>query len=279
MSWLISTLDQLASHPVCGYARDSAPATEPTALAALALVAHQRAHDAESAIAWLRRIQAADGSVGIREGETPGWPTSLAVLTWHATRPAGAYKQQINHAVAWILNAHGETMPRVAEFGHNTELAGWSYADATSCWIEPTALHVTALKAIGHSQHTRTRDGVRLLIDRLLANGGCNYGNTVVLGQTLRPHVQPTGIALLALAGETDPSGRIAKSIGWLRRSIGAETTSASLAWALLGLQAHGIQSPDAAAWLAAAYDRTIKSGSSPHMLALLALAAKGWPR
>jgi hypothetical protein len=277
--WIQTTLDDFARHPVCGYARDSAPATEPTALAALALVANQRASDAQSAIAWLSRIQAADGSVGIREGETPGWPTSLAVLAWKAANSSGSNDRQIERAVAWILEARGETSPQVAEFGHNTELAGWSYADQTSCWIEPTALHVTALKAVGQSNHARTRDGVRLLIDRLLADGGCNYGNTVVLGQTLRPHVQPTGIALLALAGESDSSGRIAKSIGWLRRAIGAETTSASLAWALLGLRAHGIRLPDAEAWLASACERTSKSGSSPHKLALLLLAAKGWPQ
>jgi len=279
MSWLDSTLDQLASRPVCGYAHDGEPASEPTALAALALVASGRQTDAEPALAWLARIQAADGSVGIREGQSPAWPTSLAVLAWMSANSAGRHSWAMERAANWILAAHGKTTPRDAEFGHNTEIPGWSYADATSCWLEPTALHVTALKAVGHWQHARTRDGVRLLIDRLLNSGGCNYGNTVVLGQTLRPHVQPTGIALLALAGETDPSGRIARSIGWLRRSIGEETTSASLAWALLGLQAHGIQLPDATTWLAAAYDRTSKSGSSPHKLALLALAANGWPR
>jgi hypothetical protein len=277
--WIQTTLDDLARRPVCGYARDFSPATEPTALAALALVANQRASDAQSAIAWLSRIQAADGSVGIREGETPGWPTSLAVLAWKAANANASNDRQIERAVTWILAARGETSPQAPEFGHNSELAGWSYADRTSCWIEPTALHVTALKAVGQSNHARTRDGVRLLIDRLLADGGCNYGNTVVLGQTLRPHIQPTGIALLALAGENDPSGRIARSVGWLRRSIGPATTTASLAWALLGLQAHGIRLPDAEAWLAAAYERTNKSGNSPHKLALLLLASKGWPR
>ncbi len=116
------------------------------------------------------------------------------------------------------------------------------------------------------------------MIDRLLPGGGCNYGNTVVLGQMLRPHIQPTGIALLALSGETDASGRLAKSVAWLGRSIGPETTAASLAWALLGLRAHGALPTQADDWLAAAESRTNKTGKSPHKLALLALAAKGWP-
>ena len=204
------------------------------------------------------------------------------MLAWQAAK-AGAeckdsYKDSIVRAVAWILAAHGETCPRAPEYGHDTELPGWSYAENTSCWIEPTALHVTALKAVGQSTHARTRDGLRLLIDRLLPGGGCNYGNTVVLGQTLRPHVQPTGVALLALAGETDASGHLAKSVAWLRRSIGSETTTVSLAWALVGLRAHGALPSESDAWLAAAASRASQSGNSPHKLALLALAAKGWP-
>ena len=278
MSWLASTLDQLAQRPVCGYAAGAAPASEPTALAALALAAHGRGGDAAPAAEWLGRIQADDGSVGVRENEMPGWPTSLAVLAWHATNENRRHDERIARAIAWILAARGKTTPQPSEFGHDTQIAGWSYAEETSCWIEPTALHVTALKRTEHTQHARTRDGVRLLIDRLLPGGGCNYGNTVVLGQTLRPHVQPTGIALLALAGETDVSGRVEKSIAWLRHSIGPATSTASLCWALLGLAAHGVQVP-AHPWLAAAHERTIKQGSSPHKLALLALAAKGWPR
>ena len=68
----------------------------------------------------------------------------------------------------------------------------------------------------------------------------------------LRPHIQPTGIALLALSGEADTSGRLGKSVAWLRRSIGNETTSASLAWAVLGLGTHGALPSEADAWLAA---------------------------
>jgi hypothetical protein len=278
MHWLDSALDQLARGPVCGYEREATPSTEPTALAALALTANFRSNSAAPAIDWLTRAQAADGSVGIRAGESPGWPTSLAVLAWKAANSKD-HGGQIERAATWILQAHGKTMPRVPEFGHNSEIPGWSYADETSCWLEPTALAVFALKAIGHAQHARTRDGVGLLIDRLLESGGCNYGNTAVLGQTLRPHIQPTGLALLALAGESDPTGRLAKSVTWLRQAIGGETPSASLAWALLGLRMHAVQLPDSDLWLAGAYERTSKSDSSPHKLALLSLAAKGWPR
>src|SRR2546428_787916 len=83
--------------------------------------------------------------------------------------------------------------------------------------LAATAMHVLALKAAGHRDHPRTREAVRLLIDRLLPGGGCNYGNTIVLGQELRPQLQPTGLAMLALAGETDPDGRVAMSLAYLK--------------------------------------------------------------
>ncbi|MEX2176006.1 MAG: hypothetical protein WD872_16710 [Pirellulaceae bacterium] len=284
MPWLDEALDQIVRQPVCGYAPGDAPATEPTALAALALAAHQQAPAAGAASDFLSDIQAADGSVGVRAGETPGWPTSLAVLAWKATAckeaaTTGKYAPNIRRAVRWILDARGETVEQSADFGHNTELVGWSYADATHSWIEPTALHVAALKAAGETLSHRTRDGVRLLIDRQLPGGGCNYGNTTVLGQLLRPLVQPTGIALIALAGEDDPSGRTARSVAWLQRAIGPGTTAASLAWALVGLAAHGVSLPQAGDWLGIAHARVMRHDRSPHKLALLALAAKGWPQ
>src|SRR5205085_5895836 len=125
--------------------------------------------------------------------------------------------------------------------GHNTELVGWAYAEQTHSWVEPTAFAVLALKAVGKSDLPAAREGVAVLIDRQLPGGGLNYGNTYVLGQLIRPHIEPTGIGLIALAGENDSSGRIAKSIAWLRRSVEPRTTPLSLAWGLIGLRAHGV--------------------------------------
>jgi hypothetical protein len=278
MQLLSDALDALARQPVCGYALGARPASEPTALAALALHAHGQGDAAGQAAAYLCVMQADDGSVGVLAGQSsPGWPTSLAVLAWLA---AGGkrYGRQIEAGVAWILAAKGEAVPRSSEFGHDTQIVAWSYAERTHSWIEPTALHVAALKAAGHSDHERTREGVRMLLDRQLPGGGCNYGNTTVLGQLLRPHVQPTGVTLLALAGEADSGGRIAKSVAWLRRSLGPETTAVSLTWGLVGLRSHGVAVADADQWLAQAGRRVLDRDRSPHKLALLLLAAKGWP-
>ena len=275
MSSLGEALDALAQQPVCGYALGAAPATEPTALAALALWAHGRNDAALRAAEQLGSIQSADGSVGVRAGQPPGWPTSLAVVAWQ-TVDSQRLARQVEAGIQWILSARSEVLPRSSQFGHDTQIVAWSYAEQTHSWIEPTALHVVALKSAGQAAHERTRDGVRMLIDRQLPGGGCNYGNTMVLGQMLRPHVQPTGIALLALAGEEDSSGRIARSVAWLRRSLGPQTTAASLAWGLLGLRAHGVTIAEADAWLERAGQRAIERDRPPHKLALLLWAAKG---
>jgi hypothetical protein len=149
----------------------------------------------------------------------------------------------------------------------------------THSWVEPTALAVLALKAAGHGGHPRTREAARLLIDRLLPGGGCNYGNTVVLGQQLVPHVQPTGLTMLALAGEHDPSGGIERSIDYLLRTLDEHTPPASLAYGLMGMSAHGRECCIAEEWLSAAAANARKR-QSPLEMALLLLAAgpQVWP-
>jgi hypothetical protein len=278
MDWLASTLAQLAAQPVIGYVPDQSPAAEPTALAALALIAAGRMNEAAPALDFLVSCQGHDGAVGIRQVETtPGWPTSLAALAWRAADDAAgreAYRPFARRGIDWILEARGTTLPMSPEMGHNTQLVAWSWADKTHSWIEPTALHVLALKKHGLGTHARVREAVTLLLDRLLPAGGCNYGNTVVLGQTLRPHVQPTGLAMLALAGEEGPAC-IARSLDYLRRSLVPPLTATSLAWALLGLRAHGAELPRANELFAAACQRVQLHDRSPHKLALLALAAE----
>jgi hypothetical protein len=299
VNWVDQTLDdvsQSAKDGAIGYMADGHAAAEPTALAALAFVAHARPDAARQAADALAATQQTSGEVAVRAGEqSPGWTTSLAVLAWSATDRT-ALADHIHRAIEWLLNNRGQAVPRSEMFGHNTELVGWAYAEQTHSWIQPTAFAVLALKAAGKASGpaartpidkgdpnevtapSAAREGIAVLIDRQLPGGGLNYGNTYVLGQLLRPHVEPTGIGLLALAGEPDASGATAKTVAWLRRSIGPETTPLSLGWALLGLRAHGAIPPQADQWLEGAAGRVQASDRSPHKLALLALAAKGWP-
>src|SRR5262245_5397465 len=89
--WLDETLDALARQPRIGYAANGPPACDPTAIAALALLKHGRTDAARAAATFLAETQADDGSVGVRPGESePGWPTSLAIIAWHAVGPRDA---------------------------------------------------------------------------------------------------------------------------------------------------------------------------------------------
>lgn len=275
MSWIAEALDLLAKSPVCGYQPQDRGATEPSALAALALVGHGRSADSAPVGEFLVGIQEDNGAVGVRAGEpSPRWPTSLAMLAWLAIDEQ-THSDSIARAFRWAQSVEGE---RVASTntGHNGMLSAWPWVEGTHSWLEPSALFTVAFKALGFSEHARTREAGVLLLDRILPNGGCNYGNTAVLGQMLRPHVQPSGIAMLALRGEFDVRRKIALTLDYLAQSLTPETTSASLAWALLGLAAHNRTPKNAAELLAAAYARTMRRDRSPHKIALLALAALG---
>lgn len=294
VNWLPIALDQLAEQPVLGYLPGGKPATEPTALAALALAAHGHLPPAQTAAQWLQDQQTAGGAVGVRAGEAePGWPTSLAVLAW-AAADRHRWTDAIARAVSWLLSHRGKAIPRSPEFGHNTELIGWAYAENTHSWVEPTSLAVLALCAAGRRDEPALGEAVTLLLDRQLPGGGWNYGNTYVLGQLIRPHLQPTGLALLALATAGTQRSAIDRSASWLAGQLGPQTPALSLGWSLLGLRAVGHWPHAADEWLAIAAVRkplgTVPPTDIPvhtstsdwtnplHRWAVLALAAKGWP-
>lgn len=268
-----------------GYHPAGPQSAEPVAFACLALCANAMASEALPLASWLAEIQSPVGSVGVTgEQETPAWPTSLALLAWLACDHASgnedfdAARQQ---AVDWALDARGKAAPQQAHIGHDTTLLGWSWAAATHSWLEPTCLFVLALKAVGQSEHPRTREGVRLIIDRQLELGGCNFGNTKVLGQATLPHVQSTGLAMLTVAAEPSTDPRILRSLEYLGRELSKKTATASLCFALLGLTAHGRRPAHAAELLKHALAREVEYGPSCYKLALLTLAGTmdlSWP-
>src|SRR5438477_583988 len=165
VNWLDQTLDQLSLQPAIGYAAGGKTAAEPTAIAALALSVHGRAEAAREAAKALTELQAAKGEVGVRAGEpTPGWPTSLAVIAWSVIERA-RFNANVDRAVAWLLANRGKGIARSADFGHNTELVGWAYAENTHSWVEPTAFAVLALRAAGKADDPAAREGVAVLLD------------------------------------------------------------------------------------------------------------------
>lgn len=266
-----SLLAPLTEDASWSYQPGGVPATEPMALAALALTAHGNVA-ADKARQALRRLQAADGSLGITADEpTPQWPTGWAVLAW-ASAGGDQYRENIRRALDWILSQHGHTWQRSTKLGHDPSLDGWPWVAGTHPWVEPTAINLLALKAAGQGNHPRAREAAELLIDRLLPQGGCNYGNTSVFGRVLRPHVEPSGLVLAALAGEYDKAHRIQKTLDYVRCSLTPRMGGVSLAYGLIGLTAHGRRPAEATEWVIEAARHYAVDSSLRH--ALLALAA-----
>ncbi|MCA9191844.1 MAG: hypothetical protein KDB03_08780 [Planctomycetales bacterium] len=235
-SWvedLVSTLEPAFS------AAEGQSTVESCALSVLACHSFGRSDAARSGADWLTDVQQPDGSVSLWGDQSfPKWPTSLAMLAWLSCNELHQYSSSIRRAVAWTLANESEPVVSDGVMGHDTQLIGWSWVTGTHGWIEPSALFVCALRQLGFGEHPRVHEAILLLLDRQLPAGGCNYGNTTVLGQTLRPHVQPTGIAMLALAQKSDP--RITRTLDYLERILPDVDSIPSLAWSLLGLAAHG---------------------------------------
>lgn len=259
MAWLDEILDPLTREDHWGYRVGELRAAEPLTLAALALIGHDRSAGAAKLLEALCELQDRSGAVGIYQGTAdPHWSTAHAVIAWSVAVRSKAFAAELQErfqaaAVSgceFILSVQGTTIPpEVAkgDISHDTMLVGWPWVEGTHSWLEPTAMCYLALRATEMQAHSRAIEAVRLMLDRMLPAGGCNYGNTFVLGQLLRPHLQPTGIVLLALAGTEIPAkeDRVAKSIAWVDGTIGndpktATTTTSSLAYGLLGLAAHG---------------------------------------
>ncbi len=278
---LVTALDRLSRSIPCGYTPGQRPATEPTALACLALVAHGRPEAARRGVAWLASAQESNGHLPVRAAQGPGWATALGVLAACRLPPTGdglggekGPAFDVDGAICWILSTRGEVQANGPIYGHDTTLAGWPWATPSHSWVEPTAMNLLALKATGNGEHSRAREAVLLLVDRLLPGGGCNYGNVTVLGRELRPQVAATGLALMALAGESDRDGRIGKSLDFLDARISAATTAMSLAYGLMSLAAWGRARPSDASLLATALNRSMSGGSDSTMnVALLCLA------
>jgi hypothetical protein len=238
---LVRSARSSARAPGWGYRHDTEPATEPTVLAGLALLAtgSDQRQAVQEAARWLVSLQQPDGSVGISASiRAPGWPTPLAVLLWSALQDQVPARRR---AVQWLLQRRGKTYEKTADspLGHDPTIAAWPWVTGTHSWLEPTVMAMLALGTSEHRTHSRMSDGLRYIHDRTIDSSGWNYGNTVVFGTTLRAQPGPTGLALLALSLlEKQPSARVEQGIRYLQTTLPLIGSAVSLCWGLLGLLA-----------------------------------------
>jgi hypothetical protein len=211
---------------------------------------HDQGPARDEGIDLLLRTQHPDGSWPAFEGDDPEgcWTTTLAVIALrfvHTPSPHG------DKALRWLLHSKGReghwfwkwkfrTVDRAVQF--NPDKYGWPWFSGTVSWVVPTAFSLIALEQSFPCCRTeqvsnRLRLGTEMLVDRMCPGGGWNAGNGIVFGSALKPHIDTTAIALLALT--RDANSTAGQSLSWLRRASAECSSAYSLAWAVIAFLSH----------------------------------------
>jgi uncharacterized protein (DUF362 family) len=222
-----------------GYAPGQPAQLEPTCLGmlALALDPQRNAAALASARTVLGKAACPDGSyrpVGGREEAV--WPTALVLF---ARAAVGDTADEPQRTASFLLGLRGQ-VPETTEAGelHDIDLmlVGWPWGEKNFSWVEPTSWACLALRRLGLGSHPRVADGLRLILDRAMDDGGINYGNRTVLGKRTDPIPGPTALMLLALQGHDHP--RIEPAVKYLVTQL--ETADLEhLCWGKLALDVY----------------------------------------
>ena len=219
---------------------------EATCLAELALAPERHANSSE-AILFLLKSQLSDGGWPAFLGDSEGsWTTALALCTLNSTGDFTAAREK---AFRWLYAERGreghwfwrwkfKTSDRNVRF--DPDKYGWPWVTGSASWVIPTAFSIIAIEQFtvcnrSEESEKRIHLGVEMLLDRECVDGGWNSGNSLVYGVPLRPHVEATAIALLALQDEQRIE-IVQKSLSWLRQNAASVDSVSSLAWCILTL-------------------------------------------
>jgi len=203
----------------------------------------------QAALVTLAGYQLADGRVPLLKNFPEAyWPTALALLAWHRV---SKHQKAARKALDFLLSIESMTFPYDGNpsMGTDSSLSGWPWVAGTYAWIIPTSLAMIALKAYGLRNHTRVKEGAKLLLNRQLPSGGWNYGDTFVFDTQLLPFPDTTGFALEALSGFCRRN-QVAPSIDYLRATIDTIGAPQSLAWAIFGLGAWSTRPARSVDWI-----------------------------
>lgn len=195
----------------------------------------------------LLRLQRRDGAWPAFDGDPDGsWTTALVLCALNGT---GDFANSREKAFHWLISERGRESHwfwrwkfKIADRNvrFDPDKYGWPWLPGSGSWVIPTAFSVVALKQYTvcnrlAASEARIKLGVEMLLDRVCVGGGWNSGNNMVFGVPLRPHVEVTAIALLALQDEQRTEA-IQTSLSWLSRSAASMDSVSSLAWCILSL-------------------------------------------
>jgi len=139
-----------------------------------------------------------------------------------------------------LLDVRGRTFEQTDAIRQDNSLQAWPWIDGTFSWVEPTALALLLIKkcrgSLPATAAERIAVGERMLLDRVCAGGGWNYGGSNVFGQDLLPYVPTTAWGLLALQDHPkDPA--VTSSLTRLRLDAATEPSAQALALATVALR------------------------------------------
>src|SRR5580692_11746230 len=219
---------------------------EATSLAVMAL-STESPNAARSGFDQMLDLQRRDGAWPAFVGDSEAsWTTALALCALNGT---GEFTSAREKAFHWLVEERGreahwlwrwkfKTTDRNVRF--NPDKYGWPWISGSASWVIPTAFSIVAIKQFtvcnrSEASEKRIHLGVDLLLDRACVDGGWNSGNSVVYGVPLRPHVEATAVALLALQDE-QRTEVIQRSLAWLNKEVPRVDSVSSLAWCILSL-------------------------------------------
>jgi len=259
-----------------GFSETGQDVTQPDATAWAVLALNAAGVDKNQLVSALEKLvdfQEPDGRVVFAPRlSSVYWVTPLAILAWLTSSD---FEEPRQRAIDFLLAQSGlhwkNESPNIV--GHDTSLRGWPWISGTHSWIEPTSLAMLALHAAGFREHPRMAEAVEMVLNRQLASGGWNYGNTTVFGTELQPIPESTGIALAALEGLV-PQTRIAGSLEYAKKQVTRIRTPFTLSWVILGLGAWSDRPQRARDWIQESFDRQGQYGEySTSLLSTLILA------
>jgi uncharacterized protein (DUF362 family) len=242
-----------------GYVPDQPAHLEPTCLALLALSLERTRYNDAIETAWgvVDANRANDGTYRLSRGRLEAaWPTALVLFTQSAL---GRSLEDSDRTASALLSLHGQLPPDrdcADLIDIDYKIQGWSWAEGTFSWVEPTAWACLALAAAGHADSPRVLEGRQLLLDRALDEGGINYGNRRIFGRLTEPQVEPTAVMLLALQ-QGERTARITAALQYLRSAALESSDLEQLSWAKLVFGAY----PDFDQDLAPALNGRIAAG------------------
>jgi hypothetical protein len=276
-----------------GWAKGKRTNTEATSLAIMALKSLEHESNmlyTRDAIAWLAHHQNRDGSWPVYDAsKQSSWTTPLAML---ALLPFPDQMERALGAAKWILTQQGRKPGWLASIwvrfsqAHkavdlNPSLNGWSWTEGAFSWVEPTSYCLIALKKVksmleGTNVEKRIRQGEMLIYDRMCAEGGWNYGNSKVLGDSLWPYPDITAVALIALQDHAaSRANRLSlRALDTMMREV---VSGLALSWGIICLSIYNRDTRDTEKLLAKSFEKTRFLGETKTLaLAILALANAG---